>query len=115
MTEQRFADNAAQAAQRRADIAGENLQRNRQHLRDLTPEGEISTDDERIWGASTGGQDGTAQARDRAARMHESAATMHDRAVRLGIGDSDEHRRSAARHREAAVSHRPPDPPRAEA
>ena len=106
MTEQRFADNGAQAAQRRADAAGENTERNRRLLRDLTPEGEFSSDDERAWGAATAEQIDTAHARDQAVRMHESAATMHDRAVRLGIGDSEEHRRSAARHREAASSHR---------
>jgi hypothetical protein len=107
VTEQRFADNGAQAAQRRADTAGENTERNRRQLRDMTPDGELSSDDERSWSAATGEQGGTAQARDRAARMHESAATMHDQAVRLGIGDSEEHRRSAARHRQAAESHRP--------
>jgi hypothetical protein len=110
VTEQRYADNGAQAAQRRADTAEENTERSRRHLRDLTPDGEFSSDDERAWGAATADSSGTAQARDQAARMHESAATMHDQAVRLGIGDSDEHRRSAARHREAAVSHRPPTP-----
>jgi hypothetical protein len=91
---------AAQAAQRRADAAGENTERGRRHLRDLEP------------GSDRGGLDsarpaGTEHARDQAARMHDSAASMHDEAVRLGIGDSDEHRRSAARHREAADAHRP--------
>jgi hypothetical protein len=110
VTEQRFADNGAQAAQRRADTAGENTERNRQHLRDLTPDGEFSTDAERAWSAASAGAGNAPEARDQAVRMHESAATMHDEAVRLGIGDSDEHRRSAARHREAAESHRLPAP-----
>jgi hypothetical protein len=110
VTGQRFADNDAQAAQRRADTAGENTERNRRHLRDLSPDGEVGSDDVRSWDAATAGRDGTAEARDQAARMHDSAASMHDRAVHLGIGDSDEHRRSAARHRQAAVSHRPPAP-----
>jgi hypothetical protein len=82
-------DDGAQAAQRRAESAGAHSERNRRRLR----------------------ADGTAQARDQAARMHDNAATMHERAVTLGIGDSDEHRRSAARHRDAATSHRPPVPP----
>jgi hypothetical protein len=111
VTEQRFAHTGAQAAQRRADAAGENTERSRRHLRDMTPDGEFSSDDERAWGAAGAGSGGTAQVRDQAARMHDSAATMHEQAVRLGIGDSDEHRRSAARHREAAESHRPPGGP----
>ncbi len=105
MAEQR-ANNGAQAAQRRADTAGENTERSRRHLRDLTPDGEYSSDDERAWSAASAGAGNVPEARDQAVRMHESAATMHDQAVRLGIGDSEEHRRSAARHREAAESHR---------
>ncbi len=41
MAEQR-ANNGAQAAQRRADTAGENTERSRRHLRDLTPDGEYA-------------------------------------------------------------------------
>lgn len=93
---------AAQAAQRRADTAGENSERGRRQLRDLEPGGARG-------GPDTARPAGTEHARDQAARMHDSAASMHDEAVRLGIGDSDEHRRSAARHREAADSHRPAD------
>jgi hypothetical protein len=109
---QGLSDDGAQAAQRRADTAGANSERNRRWLRDLMPD---TGTEEYGWGAPPAAgdrdQDGTAEARDQAARMHDNAATMHERAVRLGIGDSDEHRRSAARHRDAATSHRPPAPP----
>jgi hypothetical protein len=105
-------EDGAQAAQRRAENAGANSERNRQWLRELMPE---AGTDEHGWGVPASAEDrdrdGTAQARDQAARMHENAATMHERAVNLGIGDSDEHRRSAARHRDAATSHRSPAPP----
>ena len=109
MTQGRSADDGAHAAQRRADVSVANSERRRQWLRELTPERgpEQTTDpDEPAW--SAGKSDGTAQARDQAARMHDNAASMHEEAVRLGIGDSEEHRRSAARHRRAATSHRPP-------
>lgn len=103
------ADDGAQAAQRRADTAGANSERNRQRLRELTPDTD-SQQHAREAPFGTGDHDRTAHARDQAARMHDNAATMHEQAVRLGIGDSDEHRRSAARHRDAATSHRPAAP-----
>jgi hypothetical protein len=108
LTQGRSADDGAHAAQRRADTSGANTERRRQWLRDLTPDDSAGGDAERGWTAASSAADGTAQARDQAARMHDNAASMHDEAVRLGIGDSEEHRRSAARHREAATSHRPP-------
>lgn len=129
VAQDRSTGDGAQAAQRRADSAGANTERNRQWLRypaaddpsdERQPESPSGPAPERRdrrgqdraggrpW-ADTGSRpaDGTAYARDQAARMHDSAASLHDEAVRLGIGDSDEHRRSAARHREAATSHRP--------
>lgn len=104
----RSGDDGAEAAQRRADAAVANTERNRHLLRPSPPDDR--PDDglaDRPWSALPCAQDGTAQARDRAARMHDNAASMHDEAVRLGIGDSEDHRRIAARHREAATSHRP--------
>jgi hypothetical protein len=111
VTQGRSADDGAGAAQRRADASGANSERRRQWLRELTPDPQPGDPDGPA--RQTGGpsDDGTAQARGQAARMHDNAASMHDEAVRLGIGDSDEHRRSAARHREAATSHRPPPDP----
>lgn len=122
MAQDRSPGDGAQAAQRRADSAGANTDRNRQWLRypagdqsdarqsesTAEPSPERRDGQERAGGrAGSGPADGTAHARDQAARMHDNAASLHDEAVRLGIGDSDEHRRSAARHREAATSHRP--------
>jgi hypothetical protein len=100
----RSAEDGAQAAQRRADAAGAQSERDPRRPRDRAADEQA---DERAWTAAGWSRDGTARARDQAARMHDSAASLHDEAVRLGIGDSDEHRRSAARHREAATSHRP--------
>ena len=111
MGQGRPADDGAQAAQRRADAAGTNTERNRQWLRNPPAGDETDVPGGPAWNAASSARDGTAQARDQAARMHDNAASMHDEAVRLGIGDSDEHRRSAARHRHAATSHRPPDRP----
>jgi hypothetical protein len=104
LAQARSPEDGAQAAQRRADAAGAHTERDRQW-----PRGRAGDDqaDERVWSAAGPSPDGTAHARDQAARMHDNAASLHEEAVRLGIGDSDEHRRSAARHREAATSHRP--------
>ncbi|HEX8627122.1 MAG TPA: hypothetical protein VF755_02995 [Catenuloplanes sp.] len=92
-------------AHRRADDAGARTAYGRQWLRD-TDAGEGHP--ERVGDQVTRVQEWTAQAQDQAARMHDSAAALHDQAVVLGIGDEQDHRRRAERHRAAAQSNRRP-------